>query len=215
MEKLTLSYESPIVKRLMNQYNRYHFVIHKKDAYVDRPSMLMEDQTISAPHMHARAIEYMESVLTPGNHILDIGSGSGYLCAIFGEAVGVKNPNKYIRGKVVGIEVVQSLVDYSRKVVQKHYPELMKYKGHFKIMKGDGKKGYPKSSVKMEYDGIHIGAACDYIPFHLLRQLKKGGIMVIPLKMGGNRLQFCVIKKDKEGNIYIEDKGGVRYVPLI
>ena len=75
MEKLTLNYESPIVKRFMNQYNRYNFVIHKKDAYVDRPSMLMEDQTISAPHMHARAIEYMESVLTPGNHILDIGSG--------------------------------------------------------------------------------------------------------------------------------------------
>ena len=64
----------------------------------------------------------------------------------------------------------------------------------------------------MEYDGIHIGAACDYIPFHLLRQLKKGGIMVIPLKMGGNKLQFCVIKKDGEGNIHIEDKGGVRYV---
>lgn len=215
MEKLTLSYDSPIVKRLMNKYNRYHFVINKKDAYVDRPSMLMEDQTISAPHMHARAIEYMESILTPGNNILDIGSGSGYLCAIFGEAVGVKNHNKNIRGKVIGIEVVQSLVDYSKNIIEKHYPELMKYRSNFKIMKGDGKKGYPVSSIKMEYDGIHIGAACDYIPFHLLRQLKKNGIMVIPLNMGENKLQFCVIKKDKEGNIHIDDKGGVRYVPLI
>ena len=57
------------------------------------------------------------------------------------------------------------------------------------------------SSVKMEYDGINIGAACDYIPFHLLRQLKREGIMVIPLKVDENRLQFCVINKDKDGNI--------------
>lgn len=215
MESLTKRYDSPMVKRLMNKYNRYHFVINKKDAYIDRPSMLMEDQTISAPHMHAKAIEYMEPILTPGNHILDIGSGSGYLCAVFGEAVGIKNHNKNIRGKVVGIEVIQSLVDYSIKVISNHYPELLKNRGHLKIIKGDGKDGYPIKSVKMEYDGIHIGAAWDYIPFHLLRQLKKGGIMVLPLKMGSDRLQFCVINKDIEGNIHIHDKGSVRYVPLI
>ena len=215
METLTAKYDSPIVKQLMNTYNRYHFVIHKKDAYIDRPSLLMEKQTISAPHMHAKAIEEMEDVLLPGNHILDIGSGSGYLCAVFGEAVGVKNHNKNLRGKVIGIDVVQSLVDYSHKVIKKHYPHLFKYKDNFKIIKGDGKLGYPVNSVKQEYDGIHIGAACDNIPFHLLRQLKRNGVMVIPLKLGENKLHFCILKKDKEGNIHIKDQGGVRYVPLI
>lgn len=215
MNKLTLKYDSPIVKDLMNQYNRYHFVIHKKDAYIDKPSLLMEEQTISAPHMHAKAIKEMEDILVPGNSILDIGSGSGYLCAVFGEAVGVKNKNKEIRGKVIGIDVVESLVEYSNKVIRKHYPELLQYKNHFKIVKGDGKKGYPENDNKQLYDGIHIGAACDYIPNHLLKQLKRGGVMVIPLKLGKNKLQFCIVKKDKKGNIHIEDKGGVRYVPLI
>ena len=89
--------------------------------------MLMENQTISAPHMHAKAIEYMESVLTPGNHILDIGSGSGYLCAVFGEAVGVriiiKNKRESHRDRGCS-----SLVDYSNNIIEKHYPELMKYR---------------------------------------------------------------------------------------
>lgn len=215
MNKLTLNYDSPIVKNLMNSYNRYHFVIHKKDAYIDKPSLLMEDQTISAPHMHAKAIKEMEEILVPGNSILDIGSGSGYLCAIFGEAVGVKNKKKEIRGTVIGVDVVESLVEYSKNVIRKHYPELLKYNNHFKIVKGDGKKGYPENENKQLFDGIHIGAACDFIPYHLLRQLKRGGIMVIPLKLGIKKLKFCIIKKDKKGNIHIEDKGGVRYVPLV
>ena len=39
--------------------------------------------------------------------------------------------------------------------------------------------------------------------------------MVIPLKINEKSLQFCVIKKDKEGNIHIENMGDVRYVPLL
>lgn len=215
MDQLTMNYQSDFVKQLMNQYNRYHFVVHKKDAYIDKPSLLMDNQTISAPHMHSKAIYLMEEILIPGNKILDIGSGSGYLCAVFGEAVGVKNKTKKDRGMVIGIEYHQSLVNYSKEVIGKHYPDLMKYKTHFKIVHGDGKKGYPDKSLKQEYDGIHIGAACDFIPFHLLRQLKRGGIMVIPLKINKSSLQFCILKKDKDGNIHIENTGDVRYVPLL
>lgn len=215
MNNLTKKYHSENVKRWMNMYDRYHFIVNKKDAYIDKPSLLMDEQTISAPHMHSKAIEYMEDVLIPGNKILDIGSGSGYLCAIFGEAVGVKNRVKKERGTVIGIEYYSSLVKYSKKVISKNYPELMKYKSHFKIIHGDGKDGYPEKSVKQDYDGIHIGAACDYIPFHLLRQLKRKGIMIIPLKINDSTLQFCIIKKDKEGNLHIENTGDVRYVPLL
>ena len=215
METLTKNYKSFEVKRLMNMYDRYHFIVNKKDAYIDKPSLLMDEQTISAPHMHSRAIYLMEDVLIPGNKILDIGSGSGYLCAVFGEAVGVKNKSRKERGTVIGIDYYSSLVNYSKNVISKHYPELMKYKTHFKIIHGDGKNGYPEKSLKQDYDGIHIGAACDFILFHLLRQLNRGGIMVIPLKINDSSLQFCVIKKDKEGNLHIENMGDVRYVPLL
>lgn len=215
METLTQNYKSFEVKRLMNMYDRYHFIVNKKDAYIDKPSLLMDEQTISAPHMHSKALELMEDILIPGNKILDIGSGSGYLCAVFGEAVGVKNKSRKERGTVIGIEYYSSLVNYSKNVISQHYPELMKYKTHFKIIHGDGKNGYPEKSLKQDYDGIHIGAACDFIPFHLLRQLNRGGIMVIPLKINEESLQFCVIKKDKEGNLHIDNMGDVRYVPLL
>tara|TARA_B100000902_G_C26919022_1_gene720757 strand:+ start:5 stop:502 length:498 start_codon:yes stop_codon:yes gene_type:complete len=165
--------------------------------------------------MHAKAIEYLEEVLKPGNSILDIGSGSGYLCACFAEAVQVTNKNKNLRGKVVGIEVIDKLVDYSHNVLQQNYPYLYQYKNSFVIKKGDGKLGYPNRKNNEIYDGIHIGAACDYIPHYILQQLKRGGILVIPLKLDKEKLMFCIVKKDSKGNIHIQEQGAVRYVPLV
>ena len=47
--------------------------------YADNPQYIDYNATISAPHMHAYALEYLEPYLKPGNHVLDVGSGSGYL----------------------------------------------------------------------------------------------------------------------------------------
>ena len=101
------------VKSIMNQFDRNHFYIHKHESYIDKPSQLFSGQTISAPHMHAKAIEYLEPVLKPGATILDIGSGSGYLTACFGEAVKVYHDDEKLRGKVIGLEIISELVNYS------------------------------------------------------------------------------------------------------
>ena len=50
-----------------------------KNPYEDLPQTINYNATISAPHMHAYALEYLSDYLTPNSHILDIGSGSGYL----------------------------------------------------------------------------------------------------------------------------------------
>jgi protein-L-isoaspartate(D-aspartate) O-methyltransferase len=221
MENLVLSLDTTdFVKQAMMKIDRIHFCMNKKGCYTDRPSKLSDGyydsgQTITAPHMHALAIEYLEPVLKPGNSILDIGSGSGYLCAVFGTAVNVYNKNEKFRGKVIGLETVKPLVEFSKSMIQENYPHLMKYKRNFNIMNKDGKLGYPSNSKEEKYDGIHIGASCEYIPFHLLNQLKKGGIMVIPLKIRDNNLILCIVTKDKIGNIHIKEKMPVRYVPLI
>ena len=47
--------------------------------YADHPQYIDYNATISAPHMHAYALEYLSDYLKPGNHVLDVGSGSGYL----------------------------------------------------------------------------------------------------------------------------------------
>jgi protein-L-isoaspartate(D-aspartate) O-methyltransferase len=79
------------------------------DAFVDRPSAIGYGQTISAPHMHAMAGSYLldkvgSSKDTPVK-ILDVGSGSGYLCAVFALALP--------RARVVGIDVIPELVQMS------------------------------------------------------------------------------------------------------
>ena len=48
-------------KLLMKQFDRSHFSINKMNTYIDKPSSIGFDQTISAPHMHAKAIEYLDS----------------------------------------------------------------------------------------------------------------------------------------------------------
>jgi protein-L-isoaspartate(D-aspartate) O-methyltransferase len=203
------------IKLLMKQFDRKDFCINKDSAYIDKPSQLFLGQTISAPHMHAKAIEYLKPVLNPGASILDIGSGSGYLTACFGEAVKVYHEDEAFRGKVIGIDIVPELVTYSSIIIQGKYSKLFKYKRNFKILFKDGKLGHPSKKNEEIYDGIHIGAACESIPYYLFQQLKKEGILVIPLKKNETDLIFTIVRKDKNGNIYLTEKGAVRYVPLI
>ena len=189
------------------------------DALVDRLSTddFTKDsleQTISAPHMHAKAIEYLQGKLVPGASVLDVGSGSGILTAIYGKRVQVDNKDSKKRGKVVGIELHQQLVNMSIQTIKQNYPELFTYSSSFKILQGSGWDGYPKKSKKERYDAIHVGALADSVPNILLNQLKPDGIMLLPLKLGNNNY-FCIITKDKDNNVLIDPRESVRYVPLV
>lgn len=207
----------PRVKLLMNMIDRRFFCIDEITCYCDKPSKLLMNQTISAPHMHAKALEYLLPALQPGSHVLDVGSGSGYLTACFAKQVQVNNPDYKKRGKVVGIDIYKSLLNLSNKTIQDNYPELMRYPSRCKLIHGSGRFGYPKKSKKKLYDAIHIGASSTSIPLHLINQLKDGGIMVIPLQLHKNETTqtFCKITKTKDNELLIEEKEKVRYVPLI
>jgi protein-L-isoaspartate(D-aspartate) O-methyltransferase len=202
------------VKRVMSKVDRAIFCLHKDGCYCDKPSPIIMKQTISAPHMHAKAIEYLYPVLKPGSTVLDVGSGSGYLTACFGHLVTVFSPNKNYRGKVVGLEIHKPLVTYSLKRSKEYLDKLFKYPSNYKIIHGSGWDGYPKKSKVETYDAIHVGAATDSIPIHLLHQLKVDGKLVLPLLLGQGHV-FCIITKDKDHNIRIEPKESVRYVPLV
>jgi len=206
----------PKVKEVMKQIDRVFFCKDQQRCLCDMPSQLMNGQTISAPHMHARAIEYLQSKLKPKSVVLDVGSGSGYLVACFAEAVKVYSPDKRQRGQVIGLEIYQQLVTYSNRKLKRHYPHLFTYPSTCKIVKGSGWEGFPKRQYKEKYDAIHVGAACESIPFFLVRQLKVGGILVLPLQLGKDKGHtFCIITKDKDKNIHIDPREPVRYVPMI
>ena len=203
-------------KQLMKKVDRGYFCIDDRSAYCDKPQRILMNQTISAPHMHAKALEYLSPNLKPGSTVLDVGSGSGYLTACFGEAVKVYHPNHTLRGKVIGLEYYQPLVTYSIKRTNTYLPHLFTYPSRYQIIHGSGWEGYPAYSEKEIYDAIHVGASCDSIPIYLVYQLKKNGRMVLPLKMNESESHiFCILRKTKKGNIVIRQMDYVRYVPLL
>ena len=68
--------------------------------------------------------------------------------------------------------------------------------GDIQIITGDGRKGYPAAAP---YDAIHVGAASPTIPVELIKQLKKGGRMFVPV---GTQMQdVWLFDKDLEGNV--------------
>lgn len=72
---------------------------------------------------HAYALELLYDKLNPGGHVLDVGSGSGYLTACFARAVTRKNGSD--AGLVVGIENQPPLVKLGIKNVMADDPSLI------------------------------------------------------------------------------------------
>ncbi|RHZ82745.1 hypothetical protein Glove_104g44 [Diversispora epigaea] len=192
--------ESERVEKAMKRIDRKNYVSFKP--YADSPQTIGYGATISAPHMHAHALENLENFLKPGMKALDVGSGSGYLTACMAEMVDKE-------GKVIGIEHIRQLVDLAKLNVQKDRPEFLESK-RVEFIEGDGRKGYPEEAP---YDCIHVGAAAEKTPQELINQLKTPGRLFIPV--GGNGFQTInQYDKDSSGKVTKKSLMGVIYVPL-
>jgi protein-L-isoaspartate(D-aspartate) O-methyltransferase len=158
--------------------------------------------TISAPHMHAYALEMLRDKLVPGARVLDVGSGSGYLTVCMARLV---QPG----GKAIGIEHISQLVDLSLINISKNSRSLLD-DGTLQIVLGDGRLGYPQGGP---YDAIHVGAAAPSRPVELIEQLKPGGRLVVPVGIGSQTMM--TYEKSSDGQqVHEQATLGVRYVPL-
>ncbi|KAF8957857.1 Pcmt1-prov protein [Flammula alnicola] len=193
---------SESVLKAMNAVDRAHYVLSPAEAYEDSPQPIGHNATISAPHMHAYACEHLLPYLRPGAKVLDVGSGSGYLVAVLHRLV---SPG----GKVVGVEHIKELVDFSVENLKKDGLGAAVNKGEIVMIAGDGRLGCPEEGP---FDAIHVGAAAPTVPEALIEQLASPGRMFIPV---GAFLQYIEqIDKDAHGDVNIERVMGVRYVPL-
>ena len=167
----------------------------------DAPQSIQYEATISAPHIHAYALQQLNP--NPGAKVLDIGSGSGYLLPAFAQLVG-RN------GKVIGIEHIKELCIKSYRNIQKHHQNQLDNKT-IRIFWGDGRCGYEKEAP---YDAIHIGAATPVrIVNRLVKQLKPGGKMIVPVIVKtGEKLRLYT--KHNDGTVSFQHLSNVTYVAL-
>lgn len=172
---------------------RHKFVPAKYrfDAYSDGPLPIGEGQTISQPYIVALMTELLQ--LKGGEKVLEIGTGSGYQAAVLSPLV----------KQVYTIELIQSLADNSKAVLEK-----LGYK-NVTVKCGDGYQGWIEHAP---FDRIIITAAPDEIPKELVKQLKVGGIMVVPV---GTAFQELIIVTKTEKGIIQEKSVGVRFVPMV
>lgn len=145
--------------------------------YVDRPYSIGYSATISAPHMHAFALDILSDHLKPDSRVLDVGAGSGFLVTCFArflEAKAKADGQENFTGVVCGIEHHPKLVEFAIENINSDDPKYIA-EGKIKIVQGDGRLGYPELAP---YDAIHVGAAAAQVPDELLKQLKPGNYQI-------------------------------------
>jgi protein-L-isoaspartate(D-aspartate) O-methyltransferase len=173
--------------------DRIHFIRPQtqREAYGDHPLSIGHGQTISQPY----TVAFMLDKLHPkkGQHILDVGSGSGWTTALLSHIVGNT-------GIVRGTEIVADLARFGRENLAKFdYPQG-------RIDPAGEAVGLPGK----RFDRILVSAAAAAIPATLIDQLERGGRLVIPVQSSIFR-----VLKDQAGRVTEEEFYGFSFVPLI
>ena len=181
-----------LVIKAMETVKRHLFIpeSHQKEAYNDHPLPIGYNQTISQPYIVAFMTEILR--LKGTEKVLEIGTGSGYQAAVLGEIV----------KEVYTIEIVTPLAERAEKVLKE-----LNYKNVF-VKSGDGYAGWPEQAP---FDAIIVTAAPDHIPEPLIKQLKIGGKLIIPV---GTSWQELILLEKTEDGIKKRNVLAVRFVPM-
>jgi len=186
---------TPRVIQVMATIPRHEFVrkSEKPFAYENRPLPIGHGQTISQPFIVAIMTELLE--VTPQSKVLELGTGSGYQAAILSS----------LADKVYTIEIIKPLgVMAAERLKRLGYDNVQ-------VRIGDGYYGWKENGP---YDAIVVTAAGSHIPPPLIKQLKVGGRMIIPVGSRFMTQQLLLIKKSEDGKIVTEQILPVRFVPL-
>jgi protein-L-isoaspartate(D-aspartate) O-methyltransferase len=161
-------------------------------AYQDKAFPIGSGQTISQPYTVAYQTQLLQ--VSPGDKILEIGTGSGYQSCVLLE----------MGAKVYTIERQKNLFERTKKFLPSiGYNPKMFY--------GDGYKGLEPHAP---FDRIIITAAAPDIPHSLLAQLKSGGIMVVPV--GPPEIQIMTtVTKLNDKDLEEVEHAQFRFVPML
>jgi protein-L-isoaspartate(D-aspartate) O-methyltransferase len=178
----------------MKTVPRHKFVPKKQiaNAYLDSPLPIGHGQTISQPYI----VAFMTEIINPTKdfRVLEVGTGSGYQAAVLAHIV----------DSVYTIEIIEPLFIQSKKrLIDLNYNNIL-------VKNADGYYGWKE---KGPFDAIVVTAAAEFVPPPLLKQLKDGGKMIIPVGTPFAVQQLLLVEK-KKGKIKTKNLMFVRFVPF-
>jgi protein-L-isoaspartate(D-aspartate) O-methyltransferase len=174
---------------------REEFVLpaYRHRAYANTPLPIAAGQTISQPLIVALMTDLLDP--QPGDTVLEVGTGSGYQAAVLSGLV----------KQVYSVEIVPELAAGAAEVLAR-----LGY-SNVTVRAGDGYAGWPEHAP---FDGIIVTAAAEEVPPPLLKQLKPGGKLVIPVGEEHGYQELLLVEVDDNGEIRERSVLPVRFVPL-
>lgn len=162
-------------------------------AYANRPLPIGHGQTISQPYIVALMTDLLR--VDRDDVVLEVGTGSGYQAAILSPLV----------KQVHTVEIIAPLA--------KDAAERLRLLGHRNVAvhHADGYEGWKAAAP---FDAIIVTAAATHIPPPLIRQLKPGGRMVIPVGGPFATQSLMLVEKTAAGKVRTREVLPVRFVPL-
>ena len=175
---------------------RHHFVpVERREwAYADMPLPIGCGQTISQPFIVALMTELLE--LEPDAVVLEIGTGSGYQAAVLAR----------LARQVYSVERIPELAESARRRLRE-----LGY-ANVEVRADDGGRGWEEHAP---FDSIMVTAAAAEIPPALVRQLKPGGRLVVPVGAQHWSQDLRLLRKDEQGVVHSRSVLPVVFVPLI
>ncbi len=162
-------------------------------AYDDHPIPIGHGQTISQPYIVALMTELLR--VSPDHKVLEVGTGSGYQAAVLSPIV----------RKVYTVEIVKALAEQAKDRLQRlGYHNVT-------VKNADGFFGWEEHAP---FDRIIVTAASTLVPPPLIKQLKPGGKICIPVG-GAYAIQYLtMVEKSADNKITMKKVLPVRFVPL-
>jgi len=160
---------------------REEFVIEKfrGHAYDDVEAPSGFGQSLDRPYENAIMIEALD--IQPGERILEVGTGSGYLASLLSK----------VGGEVYTIEIEPEIAEDARQRLKR-----LGY-GNVEVKTGDGFLGWPEHAP---FDAIVMAASPNRVPEPIARQLAEDGRLVLPLG-GAEKFQQLVLFIKKDGKL--------------
>ncbi len=194
LDELARAVRDPRVLGAMRKVPRAAFVAETMRDYALENTALPigHGQTISQPSVVAVMTEALE--LSGSEHVLEIGTGSGYQAAILAR----------LAGDVVSVEVVAELRERAAQLLKKLGI------GNVMVLDPGEQLGSPAGGP---YDRIVVTAACPTISAPLIEQLSVGGLLVLPV--GSRTAQDLIVIRKTHRGIEETRLGGCHFVPLV